>query len=76
VAEWLVQTFGLTADNMRMHMPFWMLECCCRDGHLAVAKWLVRTFGLIANETTLRKSREHEHLDVVEWLTSADLGTH
>jgi hypothetical protein len=75
LAQWLVATFGLTAEDARSwdNLTF---RTTCANGHLAVAQWLVSTFGLTAedargqNNHTFRLSCENGHLAVAQWLVS------
>jgi hypothetical protein len=46
VAQWLVATFGLTADDARARNNY-AFRASCIYGHVNVAQWLVATFGLI-----------------------------
>jgi hypothetical protein len=72
LAQWLVATFGLTAEDARRSL---VLHRSCANGHLAVAQWLVATFNLTAAENVrsslaLHFSCENGHLAVAQWLVA------
>ena len=74
-AQWLVATFGLTADDARAR-DNWALRWSCEKGHLAVTQWLVETFGLTAADAradcnwAMCWSCANGHLLVAQWLVS------
>jgi hypothetical protein len=71
VAQWLVTTFGLTAEDARSEDNY-ALRWSCDKGHLAVAQWLVATFNLTAEDVrTVDCDTLQDHPDVYQWLTTA-----
>lgn len=73
VAKYLVESFGLTGEDIRDYDNF-AFRYSCTGGHLEVAKWLVETFKITATDIkdyknrTLYWSHRYGHVEVVKWL--------
>jgi hypothetical protein len=72
-AQWLVNTFSLTAADARAQDNA-ALRYICANGHLATAQWLVERFALTAadarakNNQALRYACEGGHIAIAQWL--------
>jgi hypothetical protein len=73
IAQWLVETFKLTAEDVRSLNNYAFQLACC-NGHLEVAQWLVETFGLTAEDIrsstnlAFRWACYNGHLEIAQWL--------
>jgi hypothetical protein len=75
VVQWLVQRFGLTAEDARDSNNE-ALSWACENGHLAVAQWLATHFELTAKDVrangneALRLACYYGYLEVAQWLVT------
>jgi hypothetical protein len=81
LVRWLVETFKITAESIRLNN--WVLARACHRGHVHVAQWVVATFGISTGGHNPAASRRHTggcllldacdrgHLLVAMWLVEA-----
>jgi hypothetical protein len=72
IAQWLVETFKLTDEDIRSwnNLSF---RWACYNGHLEIVKWLVETFKLTVEDVksdnlAFRWACADGHLEIAQWL--------